>query len=159
MAPWPATTDVVVVPWPRNERSALAGLKTISYAENVVALAYAKARGAGEALFANLGGDLCEGTGTNVFVGRDGRLVTPPLSSGCLPGVTRDLLIELVEVVEEVMPVAGLAQVDEAFLSSSTREVQPIAAINGRRLAGAPGPLTKAAADAFRELVERDLDP
>jgi branched-chain amino acid aminotransferase len=159
MAPWPATTDVVVVPWPRNERSALAGLKTISYAENVVALAYAKARGAGEALFANLGGDLCEGTGTNVFVGRDGRLVTPPLSSGCLPGVTRDLLIELVEVVEEVMPVAGLAQVDEAFLSSSTREVQPIAAINGRRLAGAPGPLTKAAADAFRDLVERDLDP
>jgi branched-chain amino acid aminotransferase len=159
MAPWPATTDVVVVPWPRNERSALAGMKTISYAENVVALAYAKARGAGEALFANMGGDLCEGTGTNVFVGRGGRLLTPPLSSGCLAGVTRDLLIELVDVVEETMPIAALALVEEAFLSSSTREVQPIAAINGRPLAAAPGPLTKAAADAFRDLVERELDP
>jgi branched-chain amino acid aminotransferase len=49
--------------------------------------------------------------------------------------------------------------VEEAFLSSSTREVQPIAAINGRPLAAAPGPLTKAAADAFRDLVERELDP
>ena len=64
-----------MVPWVRNERSAVAGLKTTSYAENVVALAYAKERGAIEAVFANTRGELCEGTGTNVFVVRDGVVV------------------------------------------------------------------------------------
>ena len=160
---WPASTDVVVVPWPRNERSALAGLKTISYGENVIALAYARKRGAGEAVFANLAGNLCEGTGTNVFLAAGGRLLTPPLSAGCLPGVTRDLLLELCQGnVEEVdVPVAALAEADEAFLTSSTREVQPIAAVDGRPLRGGPtpGPLTAAAAAAFSALVERDLDP
>ena len=133
---WPATTAVVTVPWPRNERAALAGVKTISYGENVVALAYAHERGAGEAIFANLAGNLCEGTGTNVFVAVGGRLVTPPLSSGCLAGVTRDLLLELLDVVEEDVPLSALAAADEAFLSSSTREVQPISAVDGHPLPG-----------------------
>ncbi len=156
---WPVTTDVVVVPWPRNERGALVGVKTVSYGENVVALAYARDRGAGEAIFANLSGHLCEGTGTNVFVAVGGRLVTPPLSVGCLAGVTRDLLTEVVDVVEEDLPISELATVDEAFLTSSTREVQPIRAIDGEPLPDAPGPLTRAAAAAFTALVGRDLDP
>ena len=84
----------------RNERSAVAGAKTTSYAENVVALAHAKAQGAGEAIFANTVGALCEGTGTNVFLGRDGRLFSPALATGCLAGVTRELVCELVEVEE-----------------------------------------------------------
>src|SRR5262249_20124311 len=62
--PYPSTTKAVVVPWPRNEQGAIAGLKTTSYGENVVALAYAEERGASEAVFANLAGNLCEGTGT-----------------------------------------------------------------------------------------------
>ncbi|HVM02249.1 MAG TPA: aminotransferase class IV, partial [Acidimicrobiales bacterium] len=66
---WPPSVEVAVVPWPRNERGALAGLKTTSYGENVVALAWARRRGASEAVFANLAGDLCEGTGSNVVVG------------------------------------------------------------------------------------------
>ncbi|MEA2704923.1 MAG: branched-chain amino acid aminotransferase [Actinomycetota bacterium] len=156
---WPPTTDVVVVPWPRNERGALTGVKTVSYGENVVALAYARDRGAGEAVFANLVGNLCEGTGTNVFVGVGGRLLTPPLSAGCLAGVTRDLLAEQVDVVEEDLPVGRLAAVDEAFVTSSTREVQPIRAVDGTVLPAAPGPLTRAAAVAFTALVKRDLDP
>ena len=159
MAPWPETEAVVVVPWPRNHRGALAGLKTISYGENVVALAYARERGGGEAVFANLDGDLCEGSGTNVFAGIGGRLLTPPLSSGCLAGVTRDLLVELVDVAEEQLPVRALAHADEAFLTSSTREVQPIASVDGQQLPLVPGPLTKGAAAAFAALVERDLDP
>jgi branched-chain amino acid aminotransferase len=159
MAPWPVTTDVVVVPWPRNERGALTGLKTISYGENVVALAYARQRGGGEAIFGNLAGNLCEGSGTNVFLGIGGRLVTPPLSSGCLAGVTRDLLMAVVPVVEEDVPLRALAEADEAFISSSTREVQPIGGVGERRLPAAPGPLTQAAAAAFRALVSRDLDP
>ena len=156
---WPATADVAVAPWPRNERGALTGVKSVSYGENVVALAYARDRQAGEALFANLAGNLCEGTGTNVFVGLGRRLVTPPLSAGCLAGVTRDLVMELVDVIEEDVPMDVLAQADEAFLTSSTRDVQPIRAIDGRRLQVCPGPLTEGAGIAFKALLERDVDP
>jgi len=159
LADWPSSADVVVAPWPRNERGALTGIKTVSYGENVVALAHARSRGAGEALFANLAGNLCEGTGTNVFVGLDGRLLTPPVSSGCLAGVTRDLLGELIDVADDNIPIEALADADEAFLTSSTREVQPIRAVDGRVLPAAPGPLTLDAAAAFAELVARDLDP
>ena len=90
----PETGKLVVVPWTRNEHSATAGLKTTSYAENVVALAYAKERGGVEALFANSVGNLCECTGSNVFVVVDGEILTPDLTSGPLAGVTRDLVIE-----------------------------------------------------------------
>jgi branched-chain amino acid aminotransferase len=159
MVPWPATTDVVVVPWPRNDRGALAGLKTVSYGENVVALAYATDRGAGEAVFPNLAGNLCEGTGTNVFLGAGGRLLTPPLSAGCLAGVTRELLTELVEVEEADVAVGALAEADEAFLTSSTREVHPIRSVDGTVLPQVPGPLTRAAAAALADLLARDLDP
>ena len=156
---WPATADVVVVPWPRNERSALAGVKSVSYGENVVALAYARERGAGEALFANLAGNLCEGTGTNVFVAVGGRLVTPPLAAGCLAGVTRELVTELVEVVEDDLPVEALAGAEEAFLTSSTRDVQAIRAIDGRPLPTCPGPLTEGTGTVFKDLMDRELDP
>ena len=159
LRPWPPTTDVVVVPWPRNERGALAGLKTISYGENVVALAYAQERGASEAIFANLAGNLCEGTGTNVFLVVGGRLVTPPLSSGCLAGVTRQLVIELTGAAEEDVPVGALAEAEEAFLTSTTREVQPVRAVDGSVLPVAPGPQTTAAAEAFSALISREMDP
>jgi branched-chain amino acid aminotransferase len=156
---WPAATDVVVAPWPRNERGALTGVKSVSYGENVVALAHAHDHGAGEALFANLAGNLCEGTGTNVFVGIGGRLVTPPLSAGCLAGVTRELVMELVDVIEDDLPVAAFLQADEAFLTSSTRDVQAVRAVDGRPLPKCPGPLTEGAGAAFKALLGRDLDP
>ncbi|MDP9452369.1 MAG: aminotransferase class IV [Actinomycetota bacterium] len=159
LEPLPPTVDVVVVPWTRNERSALAGAKTTSYAENVVALAHARGRGAGEAVFANTRGELCEGTGSNVVVGVDGRLVTPPLSSGCLAGVTRALVLERCQVEEAVLPVGALAAAEEAFLTSTTRGVQPIASVDGRPLARAPGPLTAAAAAGFSDLLASDPDP
>jgi branched-chain amino acid aminotransferase len=156
---WPPVADVAVAPWPRNERGALVGIKSVSYGENVVALAYARDRGAGEALFANLAGNLCEGTGTNVFLALGGRLVTPPLSAGCLAGVTRELVMELVEVVEDDVKMSALAGAEEAFLTSSTRDVQPIRAIDGRPLPKCPGPLTEGAGAAFRSLQVRDSDP
>jgi branched-chain amino acid aminotransferase len=155
---------VVTVPWPRNERGALAGLKTISYGENVRALALATEAGAGEAIFANTKGELCEGTGTNVFVVTRGILRTPPEASGCLLGVTRALILELAVrlgiVAEEVMmPLSAVATGDEAFVSSSTREVQAISAVDGLRLPAAPGPVTTLLADAFRRMVAEELDP
>ena len=155
----PAAATVVTVPWPRNERSAVAGLKTTSYAENVVALAFARERGADEAIFPNTTGALCEGTGANVFVAHDGVLTTPPLSSGCLAGVTRELLLETVPVEERDLPITALAEAEEAFLTSSTRDVQPIERVDGRRLPAAPGPLTRQAMEALAALEARDLDP
>lgn len=155
---WPETGASVTVPWTRNERSAVAGLKTTSYAENVVALAAASRRGAQEALFANTAGQLCEGTGSNVFVAVDGSLRTPPLSSGCLAGVTRELVCELVDVAEVDLPMSVLAEADEVFLTSSTRDVQGQHRVDDRALA-APGPCTREAAAAFADLVRRDVDP
>ena len=144
---------VAIAPWPRNERSPLAGLKTTSYAENVVALAWARENGAGEAIFTNLAGNLCEGTGTNLFLATDDRLLTPPLSSGCLAGVTRALVLESVEVDEIGVPPTALTGATEAFLTSTTREVHPIRSVDGKALPECPGPLTQAAADAVRALV------
>lgn len=156
---WPETAAVVTVPWPRNERGALSGLKTTSYGENVVALGFARERGASEAIFANTVGQLCEGTGSNVFVGIGGRLLTPPLRSGCLAGVTRALVLEATGAIEEDLPLGALAGADEAFLTSTTREVQAIGTVDGVALPVVPGPLTLSAADAFGALVAESLDP
>jgi branched-chain amino acid aminotransferase len=159
LKPWEGPTAVVTVPWPRNERGALAGLKTTSYAENVVALAYAQERGAGEAVFANTAGNLCEGTGSNVFYVIDGELRTPTLGSGCLAGISRALLLEWFDGVREIdEPADVLERADEVFLVSTTRDVQPVHRVDGRDLE-APGPVT---AECMRVWVEReaaDADP
>ena len=156
---WDATADVAVVPWRRNEHSAVAGVKTTSYAENVVALRYAHERGASEAIFANTAGDLCEGTGSNVFVVVDGSVFTPPLSSGPLAGITRELVLELTGATEADIAIGDLPQVDEAFLTSSTRNVQPIASVDGTTLASTSGPHTEAAAERLQQIIAHDTDP
>lgn len=162
--PFDPTVRVVIVPWPRNERGAVTGLKTTSYAENVRALAYAHEQGAGEAIFLNTQGALCEGTGTNVYVVKDGRASTPPLESGCLDGVTRQLLLEVgrevdVDIAEITLSAADLVSADEAFISSSTRGAHPVTAVDGQALARAPGPITRSLMEAYAKLLERDLDP
>jgi branched-chain amino acid aminotransferase len=157
--PFPATGDVTVVPWPRNERGPLTGLKTISYADNALALAYAKERGGGEAIFGNLAGNLCEGTGSNVFVVKDGRLITPPLGSGPLAGVTRALVLEWYGGEEADLPLEELYGVEEAFLTSTTRDVQPIRAVDGTVLPAAPGPVTRKAMEVFAERSAELIDP
>jgi len=160
MASWGPTANVVVVPWTRNAGGAAAGRKTISYAENVIALRHAHALGADEGVFANTDQQLCEGTGSNVFVAIGGRLITPPLASGCLAGVTRALLLEwLPGVVEDDLPIAALCAADEAFLTSTSRDVHPIATVDGTRLRSTPGPLTSEAQRIFAEGAAADLDP
>jgi len=163
LAVWPAATPVVTVRWTRNELDPLAGVKSTSYGGNVVALAYAKKQGAGEAIFANTQGDLCEGTGSNVFIVRDGVALTPPLDSGCLAGVTRALVLDAcqrsgVPVQECRIPMDEFLQADEAFLTSSTRDVHPILSINGRTLSRVPGEVTQAVAAAFAALLGADVD-
>lgn len=157
---WGPTADVVPVAVPVNEHSPLVGVKSTSRAENVVALHEARRRGADEAVLTNTGGALCEGSASNVFVVVGGRLCTPSLAAGCLAGVTRGLVMEVVEVDErDDLSLDDLRSAPEAFLTSTTRDVHPIATVDGSPLAAAPGPLTAAAAAAFAALVERGLEP
>jgi branched-chain amino acid aminotransferase len=155
--PFPAAAAVTVVPWPRNERGALAGVKSTSYGDNAKALAYAKARGGGEAIFGNLVDNLCEGTGSNIFIVKDGRLLTPTLESGCLAGVTRALVIDWCGAEEVDVPLSALYEADEAFLTSTTRDVQPIGRVDETNLA--TGPVTARAIEIFAARSAEDLDP
>ncbi|MEU9759329.1 aminodeoxychorismate lyase [Streptomyces sp. NPDC047985] len=155
----PDSTAVITVPWTRNERGALVGLKTTSYAENVVALARAHEHGASEALFANTAGRLCEGTGSNVFVVLDGQLHTPPVASGCLAGITRALAVEWTGAQETDLPFDVLERAEEIFLTSTLRDVQAVHRVDGRELPGAPGPVTAKAMRIFDERAGNDLDP
>jgi len=148
------TTTAVTVPWPRNERGALAGVKTTSYAENVVALARAHAAGATEALFGNTVGNLCEGTGSNVFYVIDGELRTPTLASGCLAGVTRALILEWYGAREVDEPLAILGEASEVFLASTIRDIQGVVRVDDRDYP-APGPITS---DAMKTWTAREAE-
>lgn len=158
MRPWDGPTAVVTVPWPRNERGALAGLKTTSYAENVVALARAAEAGASEAIFANTAGNLCEGTGSNVFYVLDGELRTPTLASGCLAGISRALVLEWYGGREVDEPVDVLRRAEEIFLVSTTRDVQGVRRCDDRELE-APGPVTVEVAALWARKERENLDP
>jgi branched-chain amino acid aminotransferase len=157
--PWEPTTAVVTVPWRRNERSAVAGIKTTSYAENVRALEFARERGASEALMANTQDVLCEGTGSNVFLVRDGAIITPSLASGCLAGITRELVLEWTDAVERPVTMGELAAADEVFLTSSTRDVHPVLVIDDRVIGSEPGRRTREVADVFTTRSAQNGDP
>ena len=153
MGSWPSYATVAMSPWPRNERGPLAGLKTTSYAENVLALAAAEAMGADEALLLNLAGDVCEGTGSNVFLVLDSVVVTPPLSSGCLAGITRALLIEWAAeagIAVEQRPIRSdeSTKAQEILLTSSGRDVHPVERLlnveGGTLWTGSVGPIGRA---------------
>ena len=151
--------SIALCPWTRNERDPLAGHKCSAYAGNLVALDWAKRHDLDEPLFANNRGELCEGATTNVFFVLDGVVRTPMVSTGCLPGVTRAVVLELGRTrgvpMEEGEFASGLiSQATEVFLTSSLRGIQPVARCGARDLP-APGTLTKRLMDAYREWLER----
>lgn len=158
----PAVSSIVTVPWTRNERGALAGLKTTSYAENAKMVEYAHARGASEAVMANTRGELCEGTGSNIMYVLDGQIVTPTLESGCLAGITRVLALEWLsdefDVVERDAPLAVLTEADEVMLVGTTRTIQAISRVDDREYP-APGPITQRAQAVWRTREADDIDP
>jgi branched-chain amino acid aminotransferase len=158
----PGVPSVVTVPWPRNERGALTGLKTTSYAENALMIEHAHARGASEAVMPNTRGDLCEGTGSNVMYVVGDRLVTPTLDAGPLAGVTRALVLQWcageIDVVERDAPIDVLQTADEVILVGTTRDVQAIARVDDRELA-APGPITRRAQQIWAREAAKDVDP
>lgn len=151
-------TDVITAPWTRNEHGAMAGVKSTSYAENVRGLAYAAERGASEAIFVNTAGQLCEGTGTNIFCVRGGEVLTPPLAAGPLAGITRELLVEWGDVTETDLTLEQAQRCDEVFLTSSLRDVQAVRRWDDREFSG-PGPVTRQVATLFADRSTTELDP
>jgi branched-chain amino acid aminotransferase len=135
----------------------LNGLKTLSYAGNMLAGRLAKEQGADEALFVTPHGRVLEGPTWTFFWVAGGRLHTPPLSDGILDSITRRRLLEECEVTEAPCTLDDVRAAEEAFIASSVREVMPIAAIDDIVLPHAPGPVTGAAHAAFSRRVAREL--
>jgi branched-subunit amino acid aminotransferase/4-amino-4-deoxychorismate lyase len=146
----------------RTERAQTAGLKTRAYTDAVAALAEARRAGCDEALFLDTAEHVSEATASNVFLMREGTLVTPPPSCGALPGVTRAAVLELVAGTvlpheERAVTLDQLHQASEAFLTSSVRELVPLVAIGGRPIGdGRPGPVTQRLMAEYGELVFRE---
>jgi 4-amino-4-deoxychorismate lyase len=139
----------------------LPGVKSISYAVNMAAQREAQRSGGDDAVFIGLGGELLEGPTANIWWRSGATLYTPSLELGILAGVTRLTLLELAggcgyRVVEGVFTAEDLTAADEAFTSSSTREVMPVATVNGDQVGtGAPGEATAALQEALRDRARR----
>jgi branched-chain amino acid aminotransferase len=137
----------------RNEFAMTAGIKTLAYTDSVMALIEARRHGADEALLLDTAGHVSEASASNVFLVSGGTVLTPPLSCGALPGITRAVVLELLAergilTFERPISAAELATTDEVFLTSSLRGIAPVASIDGRSL-GLPGPITRAVMDAY----------
>lgn len=147
LTPAKSSAALTLTPFRRNEHSPLAGIKYTSCAENLLAQRSALAAGFDEALFLNTAGDVCEGAFSNVFLVTAGRVVTPSLNSGCLPGVTREIVLELcaahgIPSTESTLPAASLDEAEEIFVTSSIRGIQPVHRLDSRPFPG-PGPRTQ----------------
>jgi branched-chain amino acid aminotransferase len=151
----------------RHAAHALAGVKTISWLDSVWAVAEAQREGFDEVVLLNERGEVSECTAANIFAVKNGKVMTPPLSSGCLEGVTRGVLMEIAgeantNVVEQTMKVEDLHSADEVFMTSTNRNVIGVKEIAGHMIAdGKAGPLTRKLDEAFEayinDYVERRL--
>jgi branched-chain amino acid aminotransferase len=157
-APWPTTATLKTVPWPRNEHGALTSVKSTSYAENVVALRYAHQHGGDEGVFLNTSGFVCEGTGSNIFWIKDDIVYTPSLKSGALAGITRELVLLWQEVKEVDLPLPEVLNADEIFITSSTRDVQPVVAWDDRNWPGI-GAVTTRIQQTFTVKAQQNSNP
>lgn len=136
----------------------LNGVKSLSYAANMQATRLAAAQGADEAVLVQPDGTVLEPPTSSIFwVSPQGTLRTPALEAGVLESITRDRLVKALDVEEGAWPVADLRAAREAFLASTTREIQAVAAIDGKELAEAPGPRTREAQEAFAATLGREL--
>jgi branched-chain amino acid aminotransferase len=146
-----------------NEGSPLSRIKSIDYLDNLMAKQEAWDRGADDALMLNCGGYLAEGASSNLFLVRRGKLLTPGVECGLLPGVTRETVMELCEEYGLVCETAFLSLddllgADEAFFTMSTGEIVPIALVEGTPIGlKCPGPITLRLSAAYQELVRREL--
>ena len=135
----------------------LDGLKTLSYAGNMLARRLAVEQGYDEALLVTPHGRVLEGPTWSFFWVRDGRLLTPPLEDRILGSITRARILAVTDAREEPTTLEDLQAAEEAFIASTVREVLPIAAIDDLTLPAAPGPVTLAAGEALGQAIRAEI--
>ncbi len=154
---------LAVGPHLRHAESPLEGTKVTSWLANVWSLDQAHRRGFDEVILLNDSGQVAECTAANVFCARGEVVRTPPLSAGCLPGVTRQVLLETgraagIEIQEAPLTIQDFYEAEEAFITSTTREVQAVSEIENHRFPAAPGPVTQCLARGFADYVAQSLE-
>ena len=153
-------TKLAVQEQGRHAAHPLTGTKTISWLNNVWMVEQAHQRGFEDVILLNERGEVAECTAANVYCVRSGQVATPPLSSGCLAGVSREILLEIsaqagMAITERTLTLNELYGADEVFISSTTRQVQPVSQIEQHVFKQAPGPLTERYAKLFADYVTR----
>ncbi len=167
LAPYPPDffakgITATISPYKLSPNDPVAGHKCTCYLPRLLALRDAQARRCGEALWFTTSNLLSEGSISNVFAVRGGKLATPPLDTPVLPGITRAAIIELagaadVEVAQKPLNINDLLDADEVFLTNSIMEVMPVCRVEKHEIgSGKPGPVTRRLADAYRDLVEKE---
>jgi len=153
----------VMVSFPRNERSPLAFVKSLNFLENILGKKEAVSAGADEGLFLNTAGYLCEGTTSNVFLVEQGTLITPAVSSGLLPGITRRMVLQVaretgLRAEESLVRPERLFTAREAFLTNSLLEIMPLVAVDGRPVGtGRAGPVAQHLRELYRKTAAEKL--
>jgi branched-chain amino acid aminotransferase len=147
----------------RNAASPLAGVKVISWLDNVWNYYEAQQAGFDEVVLLNERGEVAECTAANIFCVKGGRVTTPPASAGCLQGITRSVLREIgvgvgAPVEERVLRPEDLYAAEEVFISSTNRSMLGVSEVNGRKIAAAPGAVTLKLEKAFGEYVRQYLE-
>jgi len=147
----------------RHAASPLAGVKVTSWLNNVWSLYEAQQSGFDEVVMLNERGEVSECTAANIFCVRAGRVSTPPLSAGCLEGVTRSVLLEIgagagAIVEERTLQPEDLYNADEAFISSTNRSMLGVSEVNGHKIAGAPGLVTQKLEKAFAAYMHEYIE-
>ncbi len=163
----PARRDTAILataPWQKHADGALVGIKSTSYGDHVRCVRHARQLGADEALILNTNGHICEGGSSNIWWVRDRVVHTPPVKSGCLPGITRGLVLEIcrrdgLHIRETEAHPATLLAADEVFLTSSLRDVQGVSQIDTSNLPPAPGEITTLLLNSLTDWLDADPDP
>jgi branched-chain amino acid aminotransferase len=156
---WGAGARLTVVPQARHSAQMFAGAKTLSWSMNLCWYEMAQQKGFDEALLLNEKGNVSECTSANIFIASGSEVWTPPLSSGCLPGVTRDVLlhevhVEGIRLVERDFGLGELYAAGEVFITSTTRNLLPVLEVDGTRVGGASA-VRERLSQAFADYVER----
>ncbi len=147
----------------RNSRSPLSRLKSTCYLENVLARSEAHALGCDEAVLLNEADYVAEGSTANIFLVRDGQLITPSVESGILPGITREAVIEIarahnINTAERQVELTQLVESDEAFVTNSILQLMPLVRFQGRPIgSGKPGRVTETLLAAYSKLVSEEM--
>jgi branched-chain amino acid aminotransferase len=155
---WGAGVKLSSVEQARHAANMFAGTKILSWAANLTWVEEAHERGFDEVILLNERGEVSECTSANVFIARGDKVWTPPLSSGCLPGVTRDILLRDIhvpgyEVAEKTLLPSDVEQADDIFITSTTRALLPVLEIDGKKVGG-KGKAQKVLQPAFEKFVE-----